>query len=388
MTAFDRSEYLTRLAQTRARMIERDLDLLFVTSPENICYLTGYAGWSFYTTQALLVSVHLEQPLLVLRDMDVACARFTAFLDEANIVGYPERYIGGEAHPMSFTTDIIRERCGSVARVGFEASGFFFPIESYHRLAAGLPEVTLIDSGKLIAWLRTVKSPAEIDVMRQASEIASRGIATAFEYIAPGVRECDVVAEVKRTLTQGTAQYGGGLPVSLALVSGPRTSAPHIAWTDEPFQKNTSANLELGGTRHQYNAGLSRSFYLGTPPASLVRLSDTVIEGMSAALEVVKPGKRCEDVAAAWQQVIAKAGYEKASRIGYSIGLGFQPTWLDNTASLQAGDRTELVPNMVFHMICGMWQGTENVVFSETLRVTESGHEVLTNAARCLLVKA
>lgn len=387
MSAFAKSEYLSRLQRTRAKLPEVGLDLMFVTTPENICYLSGYEGYSFYTTQALLVSAELEQPILVVRDMDVACARLTTFLDDAHIVGYPERYIGGDLHPIHFIANVIRERCGKVARVGVETTAAFFPVATHRQLIQAMSDVEFTDPGNFIAWQRTVKSPAEINVMRQAADIAGRAIATAFEHIAPGVRECDVAAEVQRTLIRGTPLYGGGTSVSLALVSGPRTSAPHIAWSDEPFQTGTSANIELGGTRHQYHAGLSRSFFLGTPPDVLTRLSETVIEGLDAALAAVKPGERCEDVEAAWRAVISRAGYEKSSRIGYSIGLGFQPTWLDGTASLQAGDRTELMPNMTFHLICGMWKGPHNVVFSETLRVTETGCEVLTQAPRRLLIK-
>lgn len=387
MSAFARTEYLSRVNATRERMAELGLDLMYVTTPENICYLSGYEGWSFYTTQALLVSPAFEEPILVVRDMDVACARFTVFLQQDNIVGYPERYIGGDKHPIDFITEVIRQRCGKVLRMGVETDGYFFSIDAYRRLATCLSGTALIDSRRIIAWQRTVKSTAEIDMMRQAADIASRAVATAHEFIAPGVRECDVAAEVQRTLIRGTPSHGGGVSVSLALVSGVRTSAPHIAWTDEPFLDGTSANIELGGSRHQYHAGLSRSFYLGTPPANLVSLSETVIEGMSAALDVVKPGALCEQVEAAWRLVISRAGHEKASRIGYSIGLGFQPTWLDGTASLQSGDRTVLQPNMTFHMICGMWEGDINVAFSETFRVTDSGHEVLTNAPRRLLVK-
>lgn len=388
MSAFERTEYEQRLAGARARMSNLGLDLLFVTTPENINYLSGYAGWSFYTHQALLVGSSPGEPVLVLRDMDVACANFTAFLSSPNVVGYPEKYIGGKQHPMDFIAGIIEERYGTVRRIGVEPAGCFFPIAAFDRLKAALRGAELIDSAGLVNWLRTVKSPAEIAVMREAAEIASRAMATAHEHMTAGARECDVAAEVYRTLIRGKAEFGGGMPASFALVSGPRTSAPHIAWTDNRLERGQSVNLELGGSRHQYHAGLSRSFYLGTPPASLVRLSETVVDGMSAALDAVKPGRTCEDVAAAWQRVISAAGYEKQSRIGYSIGLGFQPTWIDYTASLQAGDRTVLEPDMTFHLICGMWKGSDNVVLSETFRVTTAGHEVLTRAPRELLLRS
>ena len=51
----------------------------------------------------------------------------------------------------------------------------------------------------------------------------------------------------------------------------------------------------------------------------------------------------CVSCASNPASLIARDGYEKASRIGYSIGIGFQPSWIEETASLQAGDRTVLL---------------------------------------------
>ena len=388
MAAFERNEYLQRLTNARSVMSRQGLDLLLVTTPENINYLCGYAGWSFYTPQALLVTAGPGEPLLAVREMDVACARFTAFLDEDSLIGYPETYIGGARHPMEFVAKLILQRASSARRVGIEPAGSFFTVQSYETLRAELPACTFVDSAGLVNWLRTTKSEAEIAVMREAARITDAGMATAIEQIRVGERECDVSAEIYRTMIRGHDGAGGGVPASFALVSGPRTSAPHIPWTENRLQRGQCVNLEMGGSRHQYHAGLSRSFFLGTPAPSLLALSRVVVDGLNAALEAVKPGRTCESVALEWQRVIGQAGYRKASRIGYSIGLGFQPTWIDYSASFQQGDLTLLEPNMTFHMICGMWHGTENCVLSETLRVSESGCEVLTHAPRELIIKA
>src|SRR5262249_33064083 len=142
------------------------LDLLIVTTPENINYLSGYAGWSFYTPQALLVLPELAEPILVVREMDVACARFTAFLSEESLVGYPESFIGGERHPMEFISKLIQQRAPRARRAGIEPAGSFFTVQSYQHLLSGLPNCELVDSAGLINWLRTVKSAAEILVIR------------------------------------------------------------------------------------------------------------------------------------------------------------------------------------------------------------------------------
>lgn len=387
MSAFEPAEYANRLRLAHGKMAERGLDLLWITVPENINYLCGYAGWSFYTCQGLIVAPDRDSHVLVVRDMDVACARFSAFLDAGRIVGYPEEFVGGDRHPMEFITRLIRERWPAARRIGVERTGFFFPVGDHDDLRDGLPDRTLCDASGLVNGLRTVKSGAEIEVMRAAGRIAALGISAAFEAIAPGVRECDAAARILEALVRGEPESGGTPPCEMSLTSGDRTSAPHLCWSDDRFRSNTSVNLELGGSRHHYHAGLARSFHLGPPPEPLQRLAHVVGEGMDAALATVRPGRTCEDVEAAWRRVLAREGLEKKSRIGYSIGLGFRPTWLDCTASLQAGDRTVLEPGMTFHMICGMWKGGLRFVASETFLVTASGHELLTQAPRGLLVK-
>jgi Xaa-Pro dipeptidase len=113
-----------------------------------------------------------------------------------------------------------------------------------------------------------------------------------------------------------------------------------------------------------------------------------VVEGANAALDAVKPGVTCEEVEAAWRQVIERQGIKKESRMGYSTGLGFPPDWGEHTISLRKGEKTVLEPNMTIHLMPGIWMDDWGVAISETFRVTDTGVETLANFPRQLLVKA
>ena len=52
---FSRSEYDERIAKTRHAMAQRGIDLLIVSDPSNMAWLTGYDGWSFYVHQCVLL---------------------------------------------------------------------------------------------------------------------------------------------------------------------------------------------------------------------------------------------------------------------------------------------------------------------------------------------
>src|SRR5690625_2760201 len=98
-------------------------------------------------------------------------------------------------------------------------------------------------------------------------------------------------------------------------------------------------------------------------------LAFAAVEGINKALEMIKPGATCAEIEATWRMSIQKRGFEKESRIGYSTGLNYPPDWGEHTASLRPGDQTILKPNMVFHMIPGIW------LRSEERRVGKEGRD-------------
>jgi len=53
---FDRAEYDARIAKTRVAMAAGGIELLLVSDPSNMAWLTGYDGWSFYVHQGVLLA--------------------------------------------------------------------------------------------------------------------------------------------------------------------------------------------------------------------------------------------------------------------------------------------------------------------------------------------
>src|SRR5699024_8038487 len=137
-----------------------------------------------------------------------------------------------------------------------------------------------------------------------------------------GVRECDVVGEIVRKQIQSTAEYGGDYSAIVPLLpTGEKTSACHLTWTDDVYKQGDPVVLELAGCYKRYHCPLARTLVLGQPTQEMRDLSNVVLEGIEATLEVVKPGVTCEEVERAWRHSIERNGYEKDSRIGYSTGL-------------------------------------------------------------------
>ena len=390
MSAFAREEYLDRIARVKAAMAKAGIDTLVVADPASLNYLTGYDGWSFYVHQFVVVMDDRAEPLWVGRAMDAPGAALTTVLAAGSIVPYPETYVDSETHhPSAFLAALLVDHGRGKGRIGVEEDCWYYTARTHAGLVADLPDARFADASRLVAWVRIVKSPAEIAMMRGAAAIVSHAMAVGIEAVAPGVRECDAVAAIVAAQIGGTADVWGDYPAALPSVpSGAKSAAPHLTWSGDRYQADTVGYLELGGCHARYHAALARTVYLGTPPDRLRRMAAVVAEGLEVALDAARAGVACEDVEAAWRRVITRAGYDKASRIGYSIGLNYPPDWGERTASLREGDRTELRPDMCFHMILGMWQEDWGFELSETFRVTEAGPpEILTRFPRDLVVK-
>jgi Xaa-Pro dipeptidase len=391
MPLFTKNEYLDRLQQTKAHMQAARIEVLVVADPANMNYLTGYDGWSFYVPQCVVVSLDADTPLWIGRKMDVAGARHTTYLSDSHIIGYPESYVQTpDRHPMNVVGDTINDRGWGSQRVGVEMDAYYFTARAYSELRKHLPAAQFANADLLVNWIRLVKSDAEIGLMREAGQIATRVMTTAIDRLAPGVRECDAVAAVYHAQMSGTDTFGGDYPAIVPMMpTGEKTSAPHLTWTDAPYENEQMVNLELAACRHRYHCPIARTAYLGKhPPSKLVELAHHTVEGLNLTLDAIRPGMCAEDVERVWRRHIAKAGLEKESRIGYAMGLNYPPDWGEHTASLRPGDRTVLAPNMTFHMILGMWMDDYGFECSESFRVSQNGCETFADVPRKLFIKS
>ena len=241
----------------------------------------------------------------------------------------------------------------------------------------------------LVNCVRLVKSDAEIALMREAGQIANRVMTTAIDRLEPGVRECDAVAAVYQAQMSGTAEFGGDYPAIVPMMpTGEKTSAPHLTWTDAPYENEQMVNLELAACRHRYHCPIARTAYLGkNPPAKLVELAERTVEGLNLTLEAIRPDMRAEEVELVWRKHIARFGLEKESRIGYAMGLNYPPDWGEHTVSLRPGDKTILEPGMTLHFMPGIWLDTYGFECSEPVLITENGCEKFIEFPQKLFVK-
>lgn len=384
---FSREEYAARLEGVREAMAKAGLDALVVVDPSNMHWLTGYDGWSFYVPQAAVVT-GAGEPLLWLRPMDAPGAYLTAWIGHESVLTYSEDLIQNPPrHAFDSLAADLAERGLSAARIGMEMDNYFFSAASFEALKRGLPEARFADATGLVNWRRIVKSPAEIALMRKAGEISAAMHRAVREGLTEGRPKHELVAEVQRAAVLGVpGAFGDYAAIQPIAPSGVEASASHITWNDRPLARGEATYFEISGCHRRYHCPVSRTYHLGEPPAILRRAEDAVIRSLEDAMAAAKPGALCEDVAREVYASLARAGFEKASRTGYSVGLSYPPDWGERTMSLRVGDRTELRENMCLHLMPGLWTPDWGMAITESFVVTARGGERLSGTPQGLFV--
>ncbi|WEX79691.1 Xaa-Pro peptidase family protein (plasmid) [Sinorhizobium numidicum] len=377
---FPRTEFLRRLNAVKSEMDRLEIETLIVGNSSDITYLTGYTAKSSYVPQAVVISMKEEEPTFILRRQDAPAAVHQTFLDRKNIIGYSEALIGNPLKDgFDAIIDFVHEARAVERGIGVQLG--YLSSRSAEKFKSRFKTARIVDCTHSVAWIRMIKSDLELEMMRDAAAIADAGVLKASEVIRPGVREAEVMAEIAAQLIRGAGGKEGTDLAPMTLCSSPRTGTSHIQWSEDVIREGSQINLEIAGVRHGYVSAIMRTFSVGAPCDRLRRLHDAEVSGLEAALNAVRPGATCSDVATAFYRTIERAGFQKDSRCGYAMGID----WGEPTASLKDGDMTELKPNMTFHLMLGNWIEEDfGYVISETFRVTQSGYEVLTKSPRKL----
>ena len=385
---FTSSEFSNRLNNTKTSMIKNNIEILIISDPSNMNYLTGYDGWSFYVPQGVIVSLDKEEPMWFGRKQDSNGARITTYLQDENILGYPENLIQSPpSHPYDYIANYIHENKWFNKSIGVEMDSYYYTAENHDRLVKKCPNAKFKDAHLLVNWIRFIKSDSEIAYMKDGAKLVQAGMQTAYNEIKPGVKQSTVAGKIQNTLLAGNeeikigGEYSG---LNIILASGVSASASHLTPTDKKFKENEGTIIELGGVKNRYHCALSRTVYIGKPDTKTNDTLQITNEGVERAIESTRPGNTCHDVAVAFWKVLEKYGLEKESRCGYSIGLGYPPDWGEHTLSIRKNDMTVLQPNVTFHLMAGMWMDTWGLEISESIRVTENGCELFCNFSRKL----
>ncbi len=377
---FPTEEYERRIGDLRRRMAERDVDAMMTTTPENICYLTGFESPGHYYFNALVVPLEGE-PFMVPRRLE------DRGVHELSWVELTRPYEDSQ-DPMDILSKALAEFGLRGERVGYEKNCWFFTAAQQERLFAQSAEITFVDCSGIVEEGRLIKSRYEIELMRKAARTTEAGMRAGIEATRAGATENDVAAEIHYAMIKAGSEWPS---ISPFIASGERGAIGHATWAGRTIQPNEFVFLELAGCLKRYHAAMMRTVFTGEPDPQVREAEKVVREAMDACLATIRAGVPAGEVDAAGRRVLANSrfGAQQVSRSGYSIGIGLPPDWGEgHVLSMQPGETRRLEANMTFHLIPWVQiPGKGGVGLTETIRVTEEGCELITDFERKLFVR-
>ncbi len=374
---FSTDELASRRAAVAAELAERDLDGLLMFRQESMYYLTGFDTFGYVFFQCLYMGADGETLTLLTRAPDRRQAEHTSMIEDIRLWHDAEG-----VNPADELRDILAEHgCGG-KRLGIETDAYGLTGFNLKRVEAAVDGFCeLVEASEIVTRRRMVKSPAEIEYVREAARLADLGLDRAVEAAAPGAFEGDVLAALQGAIFEG----GGDFPANEVIIgSGPRAllfrSAAGMRRMDEVDQ----LSLEWAGSFRRYHAAMMRTIAVGEASDYQRRLHSAVREALEAMTQALTPGRPVGEVDDAHRRVLDAAGLRehRFSACGYSLGTTFSPNWMDRPM-LYSGNPVLAEPGMVFFLHCIVTDSDRGVAMSlgYTCLVTEDGREILSSRA-------
>jgi len=268
--------------------------------------------------------------------------------------------------------------------IGVEKAAPWLTVRLFEGIQRQLPTTTFTDVSGLVELMRAVKSPAEIAYMRQAAVAVAAGMRAGLAAVREGGNEREIAAAVFPARILAGSHF---VRNPTYITAGPRSALAHATWLGKTLDAGDVVFMEMGANVRHYDAALIRTAVVGPASDRLRRAADASIAGLTAAISTVRAGVPASEVYRRTRDAIAREGGGDyfLHRAGYGIGIEFL-TWIERGGvSLDAGSDTALQPDMTLHLVPYLLvPGLGSVGFSETVRVTETGCEVLTKCPRVL----
>ena len=289
--------------------------------------------------------------------------------------------------------DVIRTTASAIRDAGLDRGRLaivgtsYMTAAAYLGLARELPDAELVPADTLIAMLRLIKSPAELDLIRRACALGNKTLEALIDAVVEGATEADAMAAAASTLIAG-----GGVLYDAACSSGPWShnythSRLPSADATRKFEKGDLFHVDCYGSYGGYFFDFARSRCVGDEPTPEQRdLLEAVIEGVETICAAIRPGMTADEafrVGEEWlaaSEVVASLPVEEPEMegfpaVGHGLGLMWEGPWL------MAGDSTLIEPNMYLAVEILLGHPSRGgAMFEHNGLVTQDGFEVLTTA--------
>ena len=324
-------------------------DAALIHRPENIRYLSGYAG---------------EGCLFIARGCQVILTDFR-YTEQAGrqAPGWTVEQTTAERRERSIARDLADQVGAKAIRVETD----FLTHDDYMALSGALDGIELMSMGGLPEELRMVKDADEIACILEASRIASQAFINILPRLHAGMTEIDAKIELEFEMLRLGSEGAAFETIAAAGVNG---SLPHALPSNHVIAEGELLTLDSGATHKGYLSDITRTVAFGKISPELRAIYDTVYEAQQLGLEALHPGAKCGDVDRAARDYI-DARYPGA--FGHSLGHGVG-LFIHEQPRVSHNDPTVLVPGHVVTVEPGVYiPGVGGCRIEDTVIMTSDG---------------
>lgn len=368
-----------RVIEFQTRLADENIDLAVIHDPDNIYFLAGFWGYlgMDFGRPTILAIPRTGSPTLITPSLEAEMAANMSWVDD--IREWTDG-VGGEWQTL---LDNLLGSSSSI-RIGFEPQKTHPLIISY--LKHKLSDSAVRDISKILSDMRMVKSPEEINTMRQAGQVAVAMCEAAVQTIAEGVPEYEISLAAVAAGTRKAAEFLGHQESERLfspmihnlqiLQTGPELAMVHRRPTIRRLIKGDPVYMCFCPFTlfKQIKLGFDREYFVGSVSDEHARIYEIALKAQAAALEMIRPGVRAEEVHFASLEIYQSEGFGICYRTGRGVGYSFleRPEFKD-------GDRTILQAGMTFAVDGGITiEGEFGARVGDSIVVTQDGFEYLT----------
>lgn len=353
----DKIKALQRFLQSHS------IDAAFITNPDNVFYISGFKSNPHERLLGVMIFKDAE-PFLICPKMEIPDARNAGWQNE--IIGHTDT-----ENAMEVLYRTASSRNSSIRKVAIEKSHMI--VERYDALTSlfGNPEFVQLDDQ--LNSMRVIKDEAELEILREAAQLADYAIEVGCRSIREGITELEVMTEVELALKKRGVTH---MSFDTTVLGGEKAASPHGKTGDRIIQKGDLVLFDLGVVHKGYCSDITRTVAFGEPNDEQRKVYDIVLKAELAALDAVKPGVTAAQLDHAARGVIEEAGFGEyfTHRLGHGLGVS-----VHEFPSLHGSNDMKIEKGMVFTLEPGVYiPDRVGVRIEDDVAVTESGVEVLT----------
>ncbi len=278
----------------------------------------------------------------------------------------------------------IKELCEKHNISSLYIEGEYISVQKYKDLSQKLAPVKVENSNKfdlIIRDMRSVKTSAELSLIKQAQEMTDKTFSYITERIEAGRTERDVMLDMEFYMRKLGSE---GVSFDFIVVSGKNSSLPHGVPMDKKIERGDFVTMDFGAVVSGYRSDMTRTVAVGEVSDEQKKVYDTVLKAQLAAIDSIKSGLVCKDIDKVARDIIYGAGYEGCfgHGLGHSVGIEIHENPNFNTRCdtvLKSGTVMTVEPGIYIENKFGV--RIEDMVY-----VTDGGCEVLTGSPKQLII--